>query len=101
MRLVWTRQAKVDLAEIFDFILQDRPQAAVEVLDNIEQTALRLVEHPGMGRPGRVANTREIVVPGLPWILPYLNEPDTITILRVLHTARKWPGNINNGGGKP
>jgi toxin ParE1/3/4 len=50
-----------------------------------------LAEHPGMGRPGRVEDTRELVVTGLPYVVPYIHERDTVTILRVLHGAMKWP----------
>lgn len=98
MRLVWTRRARADLEEIFDYILQDNPIVAGGVLDRIEEAALSLVEHPGMGRPGRVAGTRELVIAGLPWILPYTAHPDSITILRVLHAARQWPGGFANSG---
>lgn len=91
MKIVWTRKARTDLINIFDYILQDNPQAAVDVLDRIERSAENLSRHPGIGRPGRVDRTRELVVPGLPYILPYLTGTDTITIVRVLHTAMKWP----------
>lgn len=101
MRLVWTRRGRADLEEIVDYIMQDNPAAAVSVLDCIEETAGDLVDHPGMGRPGRVAGTRELVIAGLPWILPYLATGDRITVLRVLHTARQWPGEFDNGNGEP
>jgi len=101
MRLVWTRRARADFEQILDYILQDNPAAAVSVLDRIEEAAGSLVEHPGMGRPGRVAGTRELVVAGLPWILPYLITGDRIAILRVLHAARQWPGDFDNDGSEP
>ncbi|HSH42504.1 MAG TPA: type II toxin-antitoxin system RelE/ParE family toxin [Arenicellales bacterium] len=97
MRLVWTRRARADLEEIFDYILQDNPTVASSVLDRIGEASLSLVEHPGMGRPGRVAGTRELVVAGLPWILPYTAHPDAVVILRVLHAARQWPGDFDQG----
>jgi toxin ParE1/3/4 len=50
-----------------------------------------LAEHPGMGRPGRVEDTRELVVTGLPYVVSYIHERDTVTVLRVLHGAMKWP----------
>ena len=33
-----------------------------------------------MGRPGRVAGTRELVVSGLPYILPYIEKADSMII---------------------
>lgn len=91
MRILWTQKARSDLIDIFDYILQDNPQAAVDVLDRIEQSAEKLLGHPGIGRPGRVEHTRELVIGGLPYILPYLTGTNTITIVRVLHAAMKWP----------
>ncbi|MGA2404250.1 MAG: type II toxin-antitoxin system RelE/ParE family toxin [Syntrophobacteraceae bacterium] len=44
---------------------------------------------PGMGRPGRVDGTRELIIPGLPYILSYVAKGRTVTILRVMHAAMK------------
>lgn len=43
-----------------------------------------------MGRPGRVAATREGVLPNFPYIIPYRVKDQWIEILRVFHTSRKW-----------
>ena len=95
MKIVWTSKALADLDEIFDYILRENPHAAVDVLDRIEQAALQLANYPGIGRPGRVASTRELIISDLPWILPYLTRADTVTILRVIHAARQWPGEFD------
>jgi addiction module RelE/StbE family toxin len=95
VKIQWTRGARADLNEIFDYLLLENPGAAPEVLDKIEQSAAYLADHPGMGRPGRVKSTRELIIPGLPWILPYLTGPDTITIVRVIHAAMQWPGSFD------
>jgi len=79
------------LHDIFDYILQENPAAASKVLEAIEQATLKLAHHPGIGRPGRVENTRELVISGLPYILSYCAEGDTVTIIRAMHTSRKWP----------
>lgn len=77
--------------DIFDYILQENPAAAAKVLEGIEQATLKLADHPGLAKPGRVENTRELVIHGLPYILPYCTKGDTVTIIRVMHTSRKWP----------
>jgi toxin ParE1/3/4 len=47
--------------------------------------------HPYLGRPGRVANTRELVVTSTPFIVAYRVVSDRIEILAVFHGARRWP----------
>jgi toxin ParE1/3/4 len=44
-----------------------------------------------MGRPGRVPGTRELVIPGTRFIVPYRLQGNTIQVLRVFHGARRWP----------
>ena len=91
MSITWSSVARSDLFAIFDYILQDNPRAAAEVLDRIEEAVLRLADHPGAGRPGRVDETRELVIANLPYIVPYQVQGDRVFILRVLHAARRWP----------
>ena len=87
MNIEWTELARRDLLNIFEYILNDNPTAAAETLDRIDAAVSQLADHPGLGRPGRVPRTRE----RLPYIVPYTIAADRVTILRVLHTARKWP----------
>jgi toxin ParE1/3/4 len=56
----------------------------------------RLLEFPESGRPGRVAGTRELVVPHTPFIAAYVVTGDRIRILRILHSAQVWPDDINS-----
>ena len=44
-----------------------------------------------MGRPGRVPGTREHMVTGTPYLLPYRVRDGVVEVLRVFHAARKWP----------
>lgn len=92
MRLRWTRRAEHDLDEIASYIGQDSPAAAARVvLELIERVEASLPERPAIGRPGRVLGTRELVIGGLPYIVPYRVREKDIEILRVLHTSRRWP----------
>ncbi len=94
MRVRWARKALVNLDNAVEFIAADKPTAAADVALKIWNAAQRLAEQPGMGRPGRVADTRELVVPGLPYILPYVEKGGTVFILRVMHTSMKWPNKL-------
>ncbi len=95
MRLRWTRLAEADLDSIADYIGQDSPVAATRViLELIDQAETLLTRHVAMGRPGRVIGTRELVIGQLPYIIPYRVREGEIEILRVLHTSRRWPGDV-------
>ena len=50
-----------------------------------------LTAFPLLGRPGRAADTRELVIPGLPYLAVYRVKGDVIEVSRVLHGAQKWP----------
>lgn len=87
MKLVWARLASADRNEIREYIAQGNPAAALALDELFSEHASRLVDHPGPGRPGRVAGTRELVV-HQNYILIYDTVSDLVRVLRVLHAAR-------------
>lgn len=91
MRIKWLREAGRDFIEIRRFIAADHPGAAMQVAKRILDTVAYLREHPEIGRVGRLPGTRELVVPGLPYILPYRVKGAVIEILGVLHASQEWP----------
>lgn len=90
MRLVWTIRANLDRKEIRENIAKDNPAAALALDELVSQKASRLFDHPGLGRLGRVAGTRELVA-HQNYILVYDTAGDLVRVLRVLHAARQWP----------
>ncbi len=92
MKVIWFKSAILDLISVRDYITQDNPQAAV--VQRIKDKVSLLSEQPGIGRPGRVPNTKELLVDRTPFILPYRVRDNKIEILRVLHTSRRWPKKI-------
>ena len=94
MRVKWTRKTLINLENAVEFIAADKPMAATKVAQKIWNTAKMIGKQPGMGRPGRVSGTRELIIPDLPYILPYVEKNGTVYILRVIHTSMKWPGNF-------
>jgi toxin ParE1/3/4 len=91
VRVLWTVPARSDLREAFDYIQARNPRAAGAFLARIESSVGSLADQPRRGRPGRVAGTRELIVTGAPYIVPYRIIGETIQVLRVWHTARRWP----------
>lgn len=91
MEVVWLKEATEDLQEIGRFIEQDSPGTAYRILIKIKASADSLQNNPELGRSGRVEGTRELVISGLPYIIPYTIKNKQVRILAVMHTSRKWP----------
>jgi len=91
MQVRWLRRALRDLDNIGDFIAEDSPVAAIQVVGEIVRRAGLLADQPALGRPGRVPGTRELVISGLPFIVPYRVRHDAVELLSVMHTSRAWP----------
>jgi len=91
VHIKWTTKARNDLYSVEEYISRDNPTAAVETVLNIIETVESLSTFTQIGRPGRVPDTRELLIPSLPFIVPYRVDSSTIVILRVYHTSRKWP----------
>lgn len=90
MELFWTPEATQDREEIYDYIEADNPVAALALDELLEEKAGRLLDHPGLGRRGRVAGTRELVVHHH-YLLVYDVDTERVRVLRVLHAVRQWP----------
>ena len=90
MKLVWTKPAAADRREIRAYIAQDNPHAALALDELISEKAAHLIDRPQLGRPGRVAGTRELVA-HRNYIVVYDVTGELVRVLRVLHAARQWP----------
>ena len=96
MKVAWSSEAQQDLLDIFTHIAQSDPFAATRVVDRLEASTDNLAVFPKIGRLGLVRGTRELIVPGLPYILVYLLETDGIEVARVRHAARSLPSLPDN-----
>lgn len=91
MKIYWTRLALRDLDRARDYIAAANPRAARDTIERIDKALTALTAYPEMGRPGRLKGTRELVVVGTPFIIPYRLRDDRIELLGLIHTARRWP----------
>lgn len=91
MRVKLTQSAERDLEDIEDYIGRDNPAAAIDTVLRVVDLLGNLADNPNMGRPGRVPNTRELVIADSPFIAPYRIRENVVEVLRVLHGSRKWP----------
>ena len=91
MIIRWLPQAHRKRLEQLDYIAQDNPLAAIGQDEEIERQVNMLLEPPKMGRPGRVAGTRELVVSSTPFVVIYRLRAQHIEVIRVLHSSLQWP----------
>lgn len=96
MKLVWTRQAHADRKTIREYIVQHAPAAALALDELFSEKASLLIDHPNLGRQGRVHGTRELVA-HRNYILVYDLSGDLVRVLRLLHAARQWPPRYTMG----
>ncbi|WP_304781261.1 type II toxin-antitoxin system RelE/ParE family toxin [Herminiimonas sp.] len=79
-----------NLVAIVEYIEKDNAERAKSFAQEIQTKTNSLAEFPGMGRPGRVVGTRELVIhPN--YIIAYRVRADVVEVLRVQHVARRWP----------
>lgn len=91
MTIVWSPRAIEHLAHLREYIARDNPNAAKRIASALLEAVERLAQLPNLGRPGRVAGTRELVVPGTPYIIPYRLRGDRLEVVAVFHARQKWP----------
>jgi toxin ParE1/3/4 len=91
MRLRWTTPATQDLYRIVQHIQEDNPTAAAEVAKTIYDGCDTLSNFPRRGRTGRIPGTRELIFPGLPYIVVYQIKEQSVEVLRIYHGAQDWP----------
>lgn len=91
MRVRWLLKALRNLDDEATYIATDDAAAARLVVKRVLDAVSSLAEQPGLGRPGRVPGTRELIVAKTRYIVPYRARGETVEILRVFHTSRRLP----------
>ena len=84
MEISWRQRALNDLESARAYIAASNPTAARKCWELILGAVARLPTTPDIGRPGRSAHTRELVVKGTPYIVAYSVFNDTVEILGAL-----------------
>jgi plasmid stabilization system protein ParE len=91
MNAVWSPRAIRHLTAIRKHIERDSEGNAAVIAGRILDAIELLCTQPQMGRPGRLAGTRELVVSGTPYIVPYRVRRERVELLAVLDGRRQWP----------
>jgi plasmid stabilization system protein ParE len=91
VKVRWTSLALEDLHNAYEAVVADDPRAAAAMIARIETAVGSLRVFPDGGRPGRVEGTRELVVTGTPFIIPYRTNHRQVEIIALIHAARRLP----------
>jgi len=91
MTIQWAGDATRQLVSAHAYVAADNPAAADRLLLRITEAVSHLSSHPRAGREGRVRNTRELVIPGTPYVVAYRITRNAIEVLAVVHGKRRWP----------
>jgi toxin ParE1/3/4 len=91
MKVRITSLASGHLLAAYDYLQASSPAAARSQLKRVFDAIDLLQRTPYLGRKGRVAGTRELVVPRTPYIVAYTVVGEEVQVLAVLHGAQQWP----------
>lgn len=91
MQVRWLRKALQNLDEEATYIAQADPGAARLVVQRVMAAVVMLADQPGLGRPGRVPGTRELIVAKTRYVVPYRVRGGTVEVLRVFHSSQRLP----------
>lgn len=91
MIVVWAPRAIAHLTQLRAFIAHENPGAADRMATALLSAVDRLADLPNIGRPGRVPGSRELVVSGTPYVIPYRVRGERLEIIAVFHGRQRWP----------
>ena len=91
MRIRWTPAAADDLEQIGKYLREHNPTVAQSTVLRLYDAAQSLKQFANRGRIGRITGTRELVISSLPYIIVYQVAAQSVSIVRVVHSAEDWP----------
>lgn len=89
MTVRWTLTSLRDLDAVHSYISEDNAGAAQATVETMLRGIEALTRNPRMGRTGRVAGSREVVI--APYVIAYRSRKSVIEVLGIIHGARQWP----------
>ena len=91
MRVVrWEADARLQYLDILSYITDRNPDAAFWLDQEVSRKLELLRKFPELGRPGRVAGSRELIIhPN--YLLIYRIATSTIDVIRMLHARQQYP----------
>ncbi len=94
LTVAWSPRAIGHIAALRAYIARENPGTAARTATTLLAAVDRLAELPNLGRPGRVSGTRELVVPGTRYVIPYRVRGERPEIIAVFHGRQRWPKHL-------
>ena len=88
MTVRWTSTGLRDLESSHAYLAHNSEEAAASAVERILAGLEALLRFPAMGRQGRIAGARELVVS--PFIVTHRVKQDVIEVVAIIHGARRW-----------
>jgi toxin ParE1/3/4 len=91
-RLIWSTRARAELKAITDYIKRDSKASAETVVTKLTKEVRRLKEFPFSGRvvpEWEKLSFREVIV--YDYRVVYKLGPDSVSILAIIHSRRRFP----------
>ena len=96
LKVLWTEEAEQDLENILSYYLEQAGMRVAEsIYTRVKKQVGMLDVFPERTRPGRAAGTREYIISRLPYIAVVDVGIDTVLVLNVIHTAKKYPPDVH------
>ena len=93
LKIRYLSTAENDLDDIFDYILRDKPSAALALLEKIDHSISQLALNPEIGVAPKDDRLKKLGYRMLiidRYLVFYVVKNNTIQIRRVIHGARKY-----------
>jgi toxin ParE1/3/4 len=94
VKLRYAPRARTDITDIYQYIAQHSPRAAVAVSAQIRATSRLLAEYPDLGRETDIPNVRMFPTARYPYLVYYSIRGGDLVIVHVRHARRDAPERI-------
>ena len=93
LKIRYLSTAQKDLDEIFDYIVRDKPSAAISMLEKFDRSISRLADNPEIGvvpKDDRLDKLGYRMLIVEKYLVFYIVKAKTVQIRRIIHGARKY-----------
>jgi len=97
LRIFITPKASHDLDDLFDYLNQSNPDAALRFFDSTRQTIAQIAQNPAIGslysvNNPRLTGLRKRRVKGFEkYLIFYLSQNELLCVVRIIHASRDLP----------